>query len=166
MYWGSRGASSKIEQANMDGSARKVLVSFGLNWVSSLALDYQSRLLYWCDALLGKIERVDLQGGKRELILDLSLAKVQLFGLALSGDVLYWSDWNTKSVYQYSMKSSLHKVVVQGMSRPMGLIIFDHTEINGMYVSRSLISKKLSAFYSYRETSCSAEKIRWNTHSH
>lgn len=147
MYWGSRGASSKIEQANMDGSARKVLVSFGLKWVSSLALDYQNRLLYWCDALLGKVERVDLQGNKRELILDFSLTKLQLFGLALSGDVLYWSDGKTKRIYQYAMESSLHKVMVHGMAQPMELIIYDHTKmLNGMYVLSSLISKKLSTF--------------------
>ena len=138
MYWVSKGSSSKIEQANMDSSARKVLVSLGLKWVNALALDYQSRMLYWCDAYLGKIERVDLQGNNRVLILDLSMENLHPFGLTLSGNILYWSDWNNKSVHQYNMTSSLHKVVARGMGRPMDLQIYDHTEtfiINGMRIS-------------------------------
>lgn len=137
MYWGSRGSSPKIEQANMDGSDRKVLVSSGLFWVNSLALDYQNGLLYWCDALFKRIERIDLQGNTRKMILDLFLDNRHPFGLSLSGYILYWSDWNTKSIHQYDMKSLVHKDVVRGMGRPMELHIYDHTHtFDGMHVSR------------------------------
>ncbi|KAL9960419.1 hypothetical protein ACROYT_G033874 [Oculina patagonica] len=129
MYWSDWGSSPKIEQANMDGSARKNLVSSGLIWVNSLDLDFKSKLLYWCDAKLDKIERVDLQGNNRVLILDLSLDKLHPFGLALSGDVLYWSDWNSKSVHQYNMTSSLREVLVSGMGRPMELHLYDNKEL-------------------------------------
>lgn len=128
MYWSDWGSAPKIEQANMDSSARKTLVSSGLVWVNSLSLDFQSRLLYWCDAKLDKIERVDFQGNNRLLILDLSFDNLHPFGLALSGDILYWSDWNSRSVYQYNMTSSLREVVVGGMGRPMELHIYDHTK--------------------------------------
>jgi len=128
MYWGSRGLSSKIEQANMDGSARTSLVSSGLLWVNSLSLDYQNRLLYWCDAYLDKIERVDLQGNNRVLILDLSLDFLHPFGLALFGDALYWSDWNSHNVHKYNMTTSLTEVVVQGMGTPMELHVYDQSK--------------------------------------
>ena len=135
MYWSDWGSSPKIEQANMDGSARKNLVSSGLIWVNSLTLDFQSKLLYWCDAKLDKIERIDLQGNNRVLILDLSLNNLHPFGLVLSGDVLYWSDWNSKSVHRYNTTSSRREVVVGGMGRPMELHVYDHEEIfNGMHV--------------------------------
>ena len=128
MYWSDWGSSPKIEQANMDSSARKTLVSSGLVWVNSLSLDFQSRLLYWCDAKLDKIERVDFQGNNRLVILDLSFDNLHPFGLALSDDILYWSDWNSRSVYQYNMTSSLREVVVGGKGRPMELHIYDHTK--------------------------------------
>lgn len=124
MYWSSRKASVKIEQANIDGSGMKALVSYGVMWVNSLAIDYQNRLLYWCDAYLHKIERVDLQGKHREVILDLSSDSMRLFGLALFGDVLYWSDWKSKSVHKYNMKTSEQGVVVGGMGQPMELHIY------------------------------------------
>lgn len=112
----------------MDSSARKTLVSSRLVWVNSLSLDFQSKLLYWCDAKLDTIERVDFQGNNRVLILDLSLDNLHPFGLALSGDVLYWSDWNGRNVYRYNMTSSVREVVVGGMGRPMELHVYDHTE--------------------------------------
>ena len=129
MYWGGRGISLKIEQANMDGTARKTLVSSGLTWVNSLAMDYQNRLLYWCDAFLDKIERVDLQGNNRAVILDLSVDSLHPFGLGLFGDVLYWSDWNSQSIHKYNMTTSVKEVVVQGMGRPMELHIYDQSQV-------------------------------------
>ena len=128
MYWAGRGLSLKIEQANMDGTARKTLVSSGLTWVNSLAMDYQNRLLYWCDAFLDKIERVDLQGNNRAVILDLSLESLHPFGLGLFGDVLYWSDWNSQSIHKYNMTTSVKEVVVQGMGNPMELHIYDQSQ--------------------------------------
>ena len=134
MYWGSRGSSSRIEQANMDGSNRTTLVSSGLVWVNSLAMDYQDRMLYWCDANLDRIERVDLQGNNRALMLDLSLDK-HPFGLALYNDVLYWSDWNSQSIHKYNMTSSVTEVVSRGMGTLMELHIYESTEtFNGMQV--------------------------------
>lgn len=128
MYWGSRGSSPKIEQANMDGSARITLVGSGLLWVNALTLDYQNRLLYWCDAYLDKIERVDLQGNNRVLIRDLSLYLLHPFGLALFGDALYWSDWNSGNVHKYNMTTFLDEVVVQGLKTPMELHIYDQSK--------------------------------------
>ena len=128
MYWSDWGSWPKIEQANMDGSARKTLVSSGLTWVNSLAMDYQKRLLYWCDASLDKIERVDLQGNNRVMILDLSLHSLHPFGLALFGDVLFWSDWHNQSVHKYNMTTSRSEVVFRGMGIPMELHIYDQSK--------------------------------------
>ena len=131
MYWSDWGSSPKIEQANMDGRARTVLVSSGLSWVNSLALDFKNRLLYWCDAQLDKIERVDLQGNNRVLILDLSSNNDSYhpFGLALYEDALFWTDWITQSVHRYNMTSSLSDVLVHGMGTPMEIHIYDYSII-------------------------------------
>jgi len=128
MYWGGSGISLKIEQANMDGSARTTLVSSGLTRVNSLAMDYQNRLLYWCDAGLNKIERIDLQGNNRVVILDLSLDFMHPFGLALFGDALFWSDWNHTSVHKYNMTTSRTEVVVHGVRYPVELHIYDQSK--------------------------------------
>ena len=127
MYWGGRRPQVKIEQANIDGSGRKALVDYGVLWVNALAMDYQNRLLYWCDAYLHKIERVDLQGNNREVIMDLSSDFMHPFGLALFGDDLYWSDWKSKSVHKYNMKTSVQSVVVSGLVKPMELHIYDRS---------------------------------------
>ena len=112
----------------MDGSGRTTLVSSGLKWVTSLAMDYQNRLLYWCDAGLDKIERVDLQGNNRVVILDLSLYVMHPYGLALFGDALFWSEWTHTSVYKYNMTTSRNEVVVDGMGLPMELHVYDKSK--------------------------------------
>lgn len=129
MYWGGRGISLKIEQANMDGSGRTTLVSSGLTWVNSLAMDYQSRLLYWCDGYHHRIERVDLQGNNRVVILDLSLDSTHTFGLALFGNAIFWSDWNSQSIHKYNMTTSVKEVVVHGMALPMELHVYDQSKL-------------------------------------
>ena len=128
MYWSDWGSTPKIEQANMDGSARAALVSSGLTWVNSLAIDYQNSLLYWCDAYLDKIERVDLQGNNRVLILDLSLVSMHPFGLDLFGDALFWSDWQNQNVHKYNLTTSQSEVVFRGMGNPMELHLYDEAK--------------------------------------
>ena len=113
----------------MDGSERKVLISSGSVWVNSLALDYQNRLLYWCDASLDRIERVDLQGNNRVLILDLSIGNLHPFGLALSENTLYWSDWNNGSLHKYNISTSVNEIMIRGIGQPMELHIHDHSTV-------------------------------------
>lgn len=140
MFWIDGVSPNKIEQANMDGSARAVLVSSGLVWANSLALDYSNRLLYWCDSTLKKIERVDLQGNNRTVILNLSSSHRHPFRLALSDNVIYWSDWRFGSIKKYNMSSSLSEVLVHGMWSPKKLHIHDVTEVfSGVSFNQSLI---------------------------
>ena len=142
MYWSDWGYSPKIEQANMDGTARTTLVSSGLVWVNSLALDFKNKLLYWCDARLDKIERVDLQGNNRVLILRLTSATYHHpFGLALYEDALFWSDWSTKSIHKYNMTSSISEVLIRGMGRPMEIHIYDSRTITTGTRALTILSK-------------------------
>ena len=137
MYWSDCGSSPKIEKSNMDGTDRTAIVSFGLKWVNSLALDFKNKLLYWCDASLALIERVDLQGNNRVLVLNLTCEKYHNpFGLALYQDALFWTDWSSQSVHKYNMTSTTSEVFVYGMSRPMEIHMYDYNTITtGMCVT-------------------------------
>ena len=130
MYWSDWGSSPKIEKSNMDGTDRTAIVSSGVKWVNSLALDFKNKLLYWCDASLDLIERVDLQGNNRVLVLNLTSEKYHHpFGLALYQDTLFWTDWSTQSVHKYNMTSATSEVFVYGMRRPMEIHIYDYNTI-------------------------------------
>ena len=124
MYWTDWGATSKIEQAEMDGSARRTIVTGNLVWPNGLTIDQATNRLFWTDAKLDKIEVSDLNGENRQLIMS-SSANIHPYGLAVYLDILYWTDWNTKSISRYNLSSGNQDIVVNGLQKPMDIHVFD-----------------------------------------
>jgi len=124
MYWTDWGATSKIEQAEMDGSARRTIVTGNLVWPNGLTIDQATNRLFWADAKLDKIEVSDLNGENRQLIMS-SSANIHPYGLAVYLDILYWTDWNTKSISRYNLSSGNQDIVVNGLQKPMDIHVFD-----------------------------------------
>ena len=90
MYWTDWGSKPKIEQAAMDGSSRRSVITGNLGWPNGLTIDRSTNLLYWADAKLDKIEVSDLTGANRRLVVA-SAADIHPFGLTLYQDMLYWT---------------------------------------------------------------------------
>lgn len=70
MYWTDWGANPKIERAGMDASNRAVIVSSNLTWPNGLAIDYETRRLYWADAGMKTIEFGNFDGSDRQVNTD------------------------------------------------------------------------------------------------
>jgi len=83
MYWSDWGDSAKIERANLDGSARVILVNTSLGWPNGLTIDYDERRIYWGDAKLDRIETCQLDGSRRQILVNRDLPHI--FGLTLLG---------------------------------------------------------------------------------
>lgn len=62
MLWSEIGSTPQIEQAGMDGSNRKVVVSRALSWPVSLAYDLLDNRVYWADEKLRCIGSASLDG--------------------------------------------------------------------------------------------------------
>uniref|UniRef100_A0A3B4AFS8 Uncharacterized protein n=1 Tax=Periophthalmus magnuspinnatus TaxID=409849 RepID=A0A3B4AFS8_9GOBI len=62
MFWSEIGSTPQIEQAGMDGSKRKVVVSQGLSWPVSLAFDVLDNRIYWADEKLRCIGSASMDG--------------------------------------------------------------------------------------------------------
>ena len=66
MYWTdwaeprSLGDSAKIEQADMNGDNRHVLVTKDIMWPNGLTVDLQNNRLYWCDSYFNTIASISL----------------------------------------------------------------------------------------------------------
>ncbi|KAL1502195.1 hypothetical protein ABEB36_007373 [Hypothenemus hampei] len=67
MFWAEWGSFPRIEKANMDGTARTVLVD-NLRWPTGLAIDYPTKRLYWCDPKAATVESIEFDGKSRHLI--------------------------------------------------------------------------------------------------
>jgi len=84
LYWSDWGDVAKIERANLDGSARVVLVNTSLGWPNGLTIDYDERRIYWGDARLDCIETSRLDGSQRRVLVSRDLPHI--FGLTLLGE--------------------------------------------------------------------------------
>ena len=124
MYWTDWGANPKIEQADMDGSARQTIVTGNLAWPNGLTIDQATNRLFWADARLDKIESSDLMGGDRQVTMS-SPTDIHPFGLTVHQDMLYWTDWNTKSISRYNLSSRIAEEIVSGLQKPMDIHVFD-----------------------------------------
>lgn len=67
MYWTDWGANPKIERAGMDASSRIVIISSNLTWPNGLAIDYETKRLYWADAGMKTIEYGNFDGSDRQV---------------------------------------------------------------------------------------------------
>ena len=124
MYWTDWGSTPKIENAAMDGSSRRTIVTGNLAWPNGLTIDQTTNLLYWADAKLDKIEVSDLNGGNRRLIMS-SSADIFPFGLTVYQGVLYWTDWIHKSISRYDLSSGKTDLIIKGLKRPMDIHLYD-----------------------------------------
>lgn len=69
MYWTTWGEKPRIERADMDGSARNVIISDDLITPSGLSIDYEAKKLYWADGTSKYISMSNFDGSKRRTIL-------------------------------------------------------------------------------------------------
>jgi len=127
MFWTDWGANPKIEQAEMDGSARRTIVTGNLGWPNGLTYDHVTNHLFWADARLDVIEELDLNGGEersRRLIMS-HASDIHPYGLAKYQDMLYWTDWNTKSISRFNLSSRKQETIIYGLKKPMDIHVFD-----------------------------------------
>ena len=124
MYWTDWGSNPKIEQAAMDGSSRRSVITGNLGWPNGLTIDRSTNRLYWADAKLDKIEVSDLTGANRRLIVS-SAADIHPFGLTLYQGMLYWTDWNNQSISRLDLSNGNKEMVITGLKKPMDIHLYD-----------------------------------------
>lgn len=124
MYWTNWGSKPKIEQAAMDGSSRRSVITGNLGWPNGLTIDRSANLLYWADAKLDKIEVSDLTGANRRLVVS-SAADIHPFGLTLYQDMLYWTDWNSQSISRMNLSNGNKEMIITGLKKPMDIHLHD-----------------------------------------
>ncbi|XP_045735715.1 very low-density lipoprotein receptor-like [Mirounga angustirostris] len=120
MYWSEIGGEPQIEQAGMDGSSRKILVSQGLGWPTSLALDRLSWQIFWSDDKFHCIGSAHLDGtGVR--MLQLTQIK-RPFSVAVFEDEVFWSEMKTRTVQRMKKTTGKNRaVLIKRSQQPHGL---------------------------------------------
>lgn len=80
LFWTDWGNKSKIERSYLDGTGRKILIDQEIGWPNGLTIDYDTKRIYWNDALKDTIKSSDLDGQNEVLLVP---KVVHPFGLTL-----------------------------------------------------------------------------------
>ncbi|XP_044925382.1 prolow-density lipoprotein receptor-related protein 1 [Mustela putorius furo] len=122
MYWSEIGGEPQIEQAGMDGSGRKVLISQGLGWPTSIALDRLSWKIFWSDDQFHCIGSANLDGTGVSM---LQLTQIRSpFSVAVFEDEVFWSDMKTRTVQRVKKTTGKSRaVLIKRSQQPHGLKI-------------------------------------------
>lgn len=117
----------RIEQADMDGKNRKVLIANDLGWPNSLTID--SNTIWWTDARKKTIESCDLSGhNRREVLTGLS----HPYGITILDSYLYFTDWETKSLVRADKHTGLDRSTIRaGLENMMDLKAWKEMDATG-----------------------------------
>ncbi|XP_021325253.1 low-density lipoprotein receptor-related protein 1B isoform X1 [Danio rerio] len=89
VYWTVIGDHSHIEEAAMDGSMRRVLITRNLRRPTGLAIDYYNQRLYWADSELSQIGSVRFDGSDSLVAISSRHGISQPFRIDLFEDYIY-----------------------------------------------------------------------------
>ncbi|XP_048874532.1 low-density lipoprotein receptor-related protein 2 isoform X14 [Brienomyrus brachyistius] len=120
MFWSEFGAAPQIERSAMDGSERKVVVSSGVSWPGSMAVDMLGERIYWTDEKLKCIGSATLDGENMKI---LQLTETPSpFSMGVFNEVMIWSDAKRKTVQMaHKLTGKNRKVVLKQSRQPFEL---------------------------------------------
>ncbi|KRZ56210.1 Low-density lipoprotein receptor-related protein [Trichinella nativa] len=128
VYVVCRGQRPNIQQANLDFSGRKVLVSHNVIEPRDLVVDMNTHHIYWADSRMDMIQRVKPSGGDRQII---RRNLPNPYGIAIVGRNLYWSDRNLKRIFVADITSDgpdrPPKILHSGLEELGTLVAFDES---------------------------------------
>ncbi|XP_008844277.1 low-density lipoprotein receptor-related protein 6 [Nannospalax galili] len=117
MYWSEVREKPQIEQVGMDGSSRQTLISQGLGWTTSIALDQLSWKTFWSDDKFHCIGSANLDGT------GISLTQIKNpFSVAVFEDEVFWSGTKTRTVQRMEKMTGKNRaVLIKHYGQPYGL---------------------------------------------
>ena len=122
MYWTNLDTNPKIEQAEMTGKNRVVIVSSGLQRPNGLTLDHEKSRLYWVDDSYHTLKYLDLNQNITVTLISSLYILPSPFGLTLLGDNLYWTDTEENLIYRANKETGGNVTkFVWGIGKPMDI---------------------------------------------
>ncbi|CAL1537092.1 unnamed protein product [Lymnaea stagnalis] len=125
------GAHPRIESCSMAGEPETRTVVYdirnqkGAGWPNGLAVDYETKRLYWVDARSDSIHCITYEGKDHQLILKSNRALSHPFSVTVFEHYIYWTDWrfNTLVVANKYNGSDVH-VVHSTYQQPFDLQVY------------------------------------------
>ncbi|CAH1786283.1 unnamed protein product [Owenia fusiformis] len=119
----------RIERSNLDGSARKHVIT-NVGRAHGLTIDHIDRRLYWVDVTDKSIQSSDMEGSLRSRIILHSLPHP--FGLTQYQDYIYWTDWETMSIERANKTTGENRTQIRGsLTYVIDILVFHASRQTG-----------------------------------
>ena len=114
IYWSTFDDLPIIGRAAMDGSRRESFISgSGIGKPNGLAIDYDSRRLYWTDLKHQSISYVSLDGSQRKVQKIITTASAEIYSITLYKESVFWADSNRNLVEKANKDNGRNRVIFQ-----------------------------------------------------
>ena len=121
MYWTDWG-TEKIQQANLDGTDIKDIVTTGLSFPKGIAVDVTGGKMYWTDSGTDKIQRANLNGSNIEDLVT-GLSAPDGIAVDVTGEKMYWTDWLTGKIQRANLDGTNIEDIVTNVFGPEGIAL-------------------------------------------
>ena len=112
----------------MDGTKMSSVLNTNLTWPNGIAVDDQTRQLYWADAFHDHLETADINGGNRRSIISNNLNNtLHSFDVHVENGYLYWSDWGKDQLFRSPIDAEVAEQVpaIEFSDRIFGFTLVD-----------------------------------------
>lgn len=89
MFWSEHDKTGKIERATLAGEERETIVT-GAVWIPDMAVDTESKTIYWIDIKRNTVEKCDYDGNNRHVVRRSKFTSITMSGITVYKVVLFF----------------------------------------------------------------------------
>ncbi|XP_065650166.1 vitellogenin receptor Yl isoform X6 [Hydra vulgaris] len=112
LYWGNL-FNNAIFKLSFNGNVEKKLFSYAIGYITGLAVDSTSHMLYWVDNLMKLIEASTTEGLYRKVLFKLNRdSEARAIALHPAYGYLFWTDWGVTAKIERASCSGTNRVTL------------------------------------------------------
>ncbi|XP_052719172.1 low-density lipoprotein receptor-related protein 4-like [Crassostrea angulata] len=127
LFWSEHDKTGKIERATLAGEERETIVT-GAVWIPDMAVDTESKTIYWIDIKRNTVEKCDYDGNNRHVVRRSKFTSITMSGITVYKDLVCVTEYHSYLVTCLDKTTGDNKWMRYFRSRtPWAISVYDKT---------------------------------------
>ncbi|XP_062584701.1 low-density lipoprotein receptor-related protein 4-like [Saccostrea cucullata] len=127
LFWSEHDETGKIERATLAGEERETIVT-GAVWVPDMAVDTDSKTIYWIDIQRNTVEKCDYDGKNRKVVRRSKFTSITMSGITVYKELVCVTEYHSYLVTCLDKTTGDNKWMRYFRSRtPWAISVYDKT---------------------------------------